>query len=107
MPSCHPDHRDTTSSWEHPVHPCARQHSLLRAPGLGLAIQVDKTQEMNAELEHNREDSVGVEDIRQGPLPGEGLEGLQWQDWGQAQAYSGAPCLPPSSFVQTAVTRSW
>lgn len=52
------------------------QHSLLRAPGLGFAVQVDETQEVHTELEHNREDSVQVEDVGQGPLSGESLEGL-------------------------------
>lgn len=56
--------------------PRPAQHSLLGAPGLGLAVQVDETQEVHTELEHDREDSVQVEDVGQGPLSGEGLEGL-------------------------------
>lgn len=59
------------------------QDSLLRAPSLGLAVQVHETHEVHAELEHDCEDGVQVEDVGQGSLSGEGLEGLQRQGGGQ------------------------
>lgn len=73
--------------------PPPRQHLLLGAPGLGLTVQVDEAQEVHKELEHDGEDGVQVEDVRQGPFSGEGLEGLQQQGrWGsQDLAHSGPP----------------
>lgn len=41
-----------------PLQPLLGQYSLLRAPGLGLPVQVDETQEVHAELEQDREDGV-------------------------------------------------
>lgn len=38
--------------------PALGGHSLLRAPGLGLAVQVDETHKMHAELQRDREDGV-------------------------------------------------
>lgn len=79
LPSPTSHHRDTASSGCS-LHPLLGQHSLLRAPGLGLPVQVDETQEVHAELEQDREDGIQVEDIGQGPLSRQGLEGLQ--RWG-------------------------
>lgn len=50
-------HRRDTAFRPSPT-PMLGQHSLLRAPGLGFAVQVDETQEVHTELEHDREDSV-------------------------------------------------
>lgn len=85
------------------------QHSLLRAPGLGLTVQVDETQEVHAKLKHNREDGVQVEDVGQRPLPGEGLEGLQWQGRGQGPDLpcGPQPTLPPSRPSAERVSKSW
>lgn len=101
--------RDVASSGSTLSVPMPEQHSLLRAPGLGLTVQVDETQEVHAKLKHNREDGVQVEDVGQGPLPGEGLEGLQWQGRGQGPdlPWGPQPTLPPSRPSAERVSKSW
>lgn len=79
-------HRDAAGSGC-PLPPLLGQYSLFRAPGLGLPVQVDETQEVHTELEQDREDGVQVEDIGQGPFLGQGLEGLQW--WRGAKRWVG------------------
>lgn len=70
------------------------EHSLIGASGLGLPVQEDEAQEVHGELQQHREDGIQVEDVGQGPLPGQGLEGLWGLGMGQA-------CLP------TATGPSW
>lgn len=53
-----PNRRDAASSGSTLSTPRLGVHSLLRAPGLGLAVQVDETHEVHAELEHDSEDGV-------------------------------------------------
>lgn len=83
-------------------------HSLLRAPGLGLAVQVDETRKVHAELQRDSEDGVQVEDVGQGPLSRQCLQGLQRQAGVRAQAQPGSPTtlLPGRSYVER-VTELW
>ena len=77
--------------------PALGGNSLLRAPGLGLAVQVDETHEVHAELQRDGEDGVQVEDVGQGPLSGQCLQGLQRQAGGQGpgSAWGRPPTLLP------------
>ena len=73
-------------------------HSLLRAPGLGLTVQVDETRKVHAELQRDGEDGVQVEDVGQGPLSRQRLQGLQRQAGGQGPGSAwGHP--PPCSLA--------
>lgn len=84
-------------------------HSLLRAPGLGLTVQVDETRKVHAELQRDGEDGVQVEDVGQGPLSRQRLQGLQRQAGGQGpgSAWGHPPPCSLAGLMQRVVTELW